>query len=202
MEQNPNQSPVQRKRRVVGAWTLILVVLTIVLLGYPLIQGQPGPKEFALAEKISAMGGTATIRFGVILMVNFAGSGVTDDDLAALEEATDVKYLDLSNTRITDAGLGHLKDLAKLRELDISRTKVTDHGLAMISQTFCKLQRLMLDETEVGDGGLPCLMQLSDLRAIHVAGTKVTPAGVRNFNDAMRAKYGWPDVAFNRQRKS
>ena len=49
---------------------------------------------------------------------------------------TELKRLNLNDTRITDAGLMHLKGMTELRILFLYDTQVTDAGIAELKQAL------------------------------------------------------------------
>jgi hypothetical protein len=65
---------------------------------------------------------------------------------------TQLRYLDLHNTKITDAGMVHLKGLTQLTGLSLWGTKVTDAGLANL-RGLSQLRDIDLNGTEVTDAG-------------------------------------------------
>ena len=67
-----------------------------------------------------------------VLTVSLRYCNVTDGDLIHLSKLTDLRHLELSDTRITDAGLEHLKGLTKLETLDFYNTDVGDAGLELL----------------------------------------------------------------------
>ncbi len=103
----------------------------------------------------------------------------TDTDMARLQDATNLIYLDLNFTRITDAGLKSLKRMTKLGILNLWHARITDAGLAHLSR-LSKLRSLQLTGTPISDNGLEHLKGLTNLQTLDVRGTKVTAAGVKS----------------------
>ncbi len=56
-------------------------------------------------------------------------SSITDADLAAIADQTDLIYLWLDDTAISDAGLVHLRRMRRLKFLYIRNSNVTDAGI-------------------------------------------------------------------------
>ena len=61
---------------------------------------------------------------------------VTDDLLAELKDARQIRKLFLTQTSITDAGLVHLENLKQLRVVMVRQTKVTPEGAYRLSQAL------------------------------------------------------------------
>lgn len=70
------------------------------------------------------------------LDINLAGTAISDDDLAHLNELPSLKSLDLDETRITDSGLPHLKRLTSLKRVSLARTCVTVTGMAELHRAL------------------------------------------------------------------
>ena len=70
---------------------------------------------------------------------------MTDAGLVHLKGLTELKELDLSDTRVTDVGLVHVKGLTKLQYLDPSGTQVTDAGLVDLQTALPKCRILTQD---------------------------------------------------------
>lgn len=81
---------------------------------------------------------------------------LTNDDMAVLEQATRLQWLDLESHPIGDAGIQRLRNCQRL-------------------------QVLMLRGTTVTDVSLDHLQGHPDLKSVFVGGTRVTPAGVKRF---------------------
>ena len=130
-------------------------------------------------------------------------SGVTDEDLRAVEAMTGLEVLEVQGCKqVTDAGLAHLRPLIHLRSLHAQGTGVTDEGLkhlagltqlALLSvgstkvtdaglnhlAPLTKLQKLFLDRTLVTDAGMPAIAQLANLEDLWLNGLPgLTDAGL------------------------
>ena len=115
--------------------------------------------------------------FDRVSVVDLAGTGATDADLAHLAGLTDLLWLKLSGTQVTNSGLLHLARLTGLARLDLDGTQVTDAGLAHLAG-LTSLVELDLERTQVTDAGLAHLTGLTDLDLLHLLGTQVTDAGL------------------------
>jgi uncharacterized protein (TIGR02996 family) len=91
-------------------------------------------------------------------------------------ERGDVEYLDFSGTRLTDDDLAALAVLPRLRRLTLADTAVSDAGCASLAR-LPSLERLDLRRTAVTDRGLARLASAPRLVALVVEGASVTPAG-------------------------
>ena len=69
------------------------------------------------------------------------GHDVTDADIALLAAFTEVRSLELSNTRVTDAGMASLKSLVNLEELNLINNRISDAGLSGVAD-LVNLRRL------------------------------------------------------------
>ena len=103
-------------------------------------------------------------------------TGVTDDDLKAVEELRKLNSIHMQGTRITDAGLVHLRRLANLTSLMINNTRVTTAGLKHLNQ-LTKLRQLGVSGSEVGDAGLILLTGLP-ITELSFVKTQITDAGM------------------------
>jgi hypothetical protein len=83
------------------------------------------------------------------IVLQMANADVTDDTLAYLEDMTDLRELDLSDTKVSDAGLAALRPLTSLQTLRLARTAITDAGFKEHIAPIESLQRLDLTGTEV-----------------------------------------------------
>ncbi len=70
------------------------------------------------------------------------GRPVGDNDLALLSPLTNLKYLDLTNSRITDTGLENLKGHTRLEQLYVHGTQVTNEGVKSLQVALpdCAIQ--------------------------------------------------------------
>lgn len=75
--------------------------------------------------------------------VNLSSTRLCDDDLACLEELSDVDVLDLSGTLVSDAGIAHLQRLTRLQMLVLDGTHVTVDGLAALRRALPELAIIM-----------------------------------------------------------
>jgi len=57
-----------------------------------------------------------------------------------IKELTNLKSLNLSQTKVADEGLEHLQGLAKLQTLYLRSTQVTDAGIAELKKALPKCQ--------------------------------------------------------------
>jgi hypothetical protein len=118
--------------------------------------------------------------------VNFKlqGPAIKDENLAPLQDLSNLVHLDLGKTAITDAGLANLKGLTKLTELHLEETKITDKGIANLKD-LKSLEYLNLYGTAITDAGLDQLKDLPNLKHLYVWQTKVTEGGVKKLKAAL-----------------
>lgn len=91
-------------------------------------------KAEAAWDRIEALGGHG-VWDGEMVIVSFAGTKVTDDDLTLFRDFPFVQVLDLSGTGIGDGGLAHLAELKALEEVIVVGTKVSRPALAAFRHT-------------------------------------------------------------------
>ncbi len=111
------------------------------------------------------------------------GVALSDFNLDALAEMTNLEALDLHDTQVGDRGLAQLEPLKRLSRLNISGTRVTDAGLDALSG-FTALEQIRLWRTQVGDAGAAKLAKLAHLKALDLADTKLTDAGLVRLAEA------------------
>jgi hypothetical protein len=97
---------------------------------------------------------------------------IDDAAMPVIGQMKMLSSLGLSKTRITDAGLESLKSLKSLHELDLDGTSVTDTGLESL-KSLKNLHELDLDDTKVTDTGLESLKSLKDLQNLRLNGTSL-----------------------------
>lgn len=154
---------------------------------------------------------------GTVDNLGLESTGVTDADLAALEQLTELRHLDLDYTKIGDEGIEHLAGLQHLLWLDVEDTQITDDALATIGKLSAldslildgtavsddglrrlegmqSLGRLRLRRTAITDAGLDHLAQIKSLKSVDLEGTVVTQAGVEKFRQALpQCQVRWDD---------
>jgi hypothetical protein len=109
---------------------------------------------------------------------------VNDRILTNVEVLTELKSLNLSDTRITDSGLEKLRGLKTLRLLALSGTQVTNNGLDHI-MGLTRLETLSLHDTEISDAGLEHLKGLTELEYLYLHNTHVTEEGIQGLRKAL-----------------
>ncbi len=104
-------------------------------------------------------------------------SGVTDDDLKALEGMARLQHLQFQRTSIGDAGMVHLQPLKDLVSLLINSTNVTDQGMKSLGQ-LTSLKLLLVNNARVTDAGLANLEQMANLKHLAVGYSTITDSGM------------------------
>ena len=106
----------------------------------------------------------------------------SDEDLAALETATQLHFLDLTGSRVTDAGLPHLLPLEKLVALSLEVCDgVTDEGCLTLGK-MAQLKSLVLKKTgfepdSITNVGLGHLASLHQLQVLVLYGNRINDEG-------------------------
>jgi hypothetical protein len=86
-------------------------------------------KAQAAWDRIEVLGGLGVWERELVV-VSFANSGVTDEDLSVFRDFPYIQVLDLSHTKIGDNGLHHLAHLPALEELILVDTTISEQALA------------------------------------------------------------------------
>jgi hypothetical protein len=90
--------------------------------------------------------------FERICCVYLGGTKVTDRDVQAISNLTELRELYLHRTGISDAALEHIGELQALRVLHLRNTGVSDEGLEKL-RDLTNLRELYLFETQISDAG-------------------------------------------------
>lgn len=142
---------------------------------------------------------------GQLDSLDFYGRDVTNETLALLDAAPQLRFFDLAKTAVTDKGLRHLKNLEHLQDLGIARSeKITDQGLRHIAdlstltdlnlfylpnvtnqglrhlKSLENLEYLALKRTDITDEGLKHLEGLTSLKTLHITGVHITGRGLKH----------------------
>jgi len=94
-----------------------------------------------------------------------------DDDLAYLEDATELEVLDLSGSAITDEGLAHLAGLTGLKKLSLARTDVRRAGVKQLDK-LVNLEYLDLHGTQVDGAVAYYFREMPNLRWLNLGRTR------------------------------
>ncbi|HWB95997.1 MAG TPA: hypothetical protein VG672_04830, partial [Bryobacteraceae bacterium] len=90
---------------------------------------------------------------------------------------TEMRSLDLTNTRLDDQGMRSLQGMTHLQKLYAHDALITDEGLQYI-RNLHELTELDLYNTRITDAGLVYLKGLTNLRKLNLLGASVTDAGL------------------------
>jgi hypothetical protein len=118
-----------------------------------------------------------TSRLAGVRRLYLGDSSITDQEIACLSHATELRYLSLANTRVTDKALRYLKPMTCLRELHLGGTSVTGPGLVHLKGLF-QLEALGLSDTKVDDKSVRHLKELPRLENLFLNNTSVTTKSV------------------------
>ncbi len=100
--------------------------------------------------------------------------------LAALQESTDLRIVDLSSTHITDRSVGSLSLAKRLRELLLADTELTDSAIGVVTAQFPQLECLDLSGTGITDSCVLSLRKLKSLRWLDLRGACITDNGIND----------------------
>lgn len=116
-------------------------------------------------------------------------TGWDKTDYSVLTARPDTVVLQMANADVTDATLDYLQSMSNLKELDLNDTKVTDAGLAKIKDK--PLVTLRLRNTAISDSGFrEHLLGLESLMELDLRGTVVLPATFREWKAAKPSRKG------------
>lgn len=103
---------------------------------------------------------------------------VTAAGLPHLRAATKLTYLKLGcNKELQGGSLSSLRSLTELRSLDLHNTKVADSDLVSLRQ-FPKLETLLLYRTSLTSAALAHVADLDQVKTLDLGSSKVTVAGL------------------------
>lgn len=134
----------------------------ITIEGLKIISGLPN------LRKVSYPGSIHDIDFfraGILNMikvktsVGLSSCGITDAELALLENMTALETLILSRNKITDNGLSSFKGLSRLSYLDLASNKITDGGIEQLAG-LKRLRTLDLKGNRVTQKGAASLKKM------------------------------------------
>lgn len=128
-------------------------------------------------QPLSEATGNVTVSSGKALKLNL--SKEAGDDLSPLSAlaANDLVILNFEGVEITDDQLKHISDLTGLQELDLSETNILGTGLKYLDK-LDSLKKLWLANTHVGDNELSCFLELPSLEGLGLRDTPTTDAGM------------------------
>ena len=139
----------------------------------PAKSGPAAQLETSFEEQLAA------VRSGEVDRIEIRFRALSMDELAELQQLTDLKQLRLEQTPITDEGVELLLNLRELKILNLPRARFTDRALARFRQ-FSKLELLRCGSPQVSDDGIAHIRQLSRLRFLHLIDTPITDAGLKH----------------------
>jgi Leucine-rich repeat (LRR) protein len=122
-------------------------------------------------------GTTAGLRLPAGLESLRLNSNWNDAALEFVRPLTNLRSLDLGDTRATDAGLTAVVGLPNLKHLVCGFSRLTNAGTRTLGR-LGQLEYLSLADAPVTDAGLDPLGKLTALKELDLTGTKVTAAGV------------------------
>ena len=113
-------------------------------------------------------------------MTELRGKRVTNERLAALN-LPKLQQLHLLGTSITDEGMAVLAEAVNLREVLIDSQLITDRSMEVLC-ALPQLVSLFLDEVPlITDAGVAHLQRRTELRELRLKGTHLSDRGVRSF---------------------
>ncbi len=121
--------------------------------------------------------------------LDLSNTGITDQDLASIENFFDLNSLMLANgpfhsgtarpnmpqNVITDAGLAHLSRLTELIGIDLCGTDISDEGLKVLA-SMPKLKWVYLSGTKIRGPGMAHLRSHEQLMMLEINGCELLPS--------------------------
>ena len=105
---------------------------------------------------------------------------LTNDALVYLENATQLKVLELHNVSLKGIGFVYPNNLPNLEELILRGRKFTDEGLWYFNALkWDNLHTLELSRTGITDKGLSCISNLTSLQTLDLFDTQITNEGLK-----------------------
>ena len=123
----------------------------------------------------SAIGLAVVGKLSGLTSLSLRHTPADDGVLAAMNELTHLRSLDLENSQITGAGLGHLKSHGELQELNLQATRIDDGSLAALPSI--PVQTLNVSKTSIGNPGLAEIANIPTLQSLDISQSRVTGAG-------------------------
>jgi hypothetical protein len=115
-------------------------------------------------------------------------TGWDQTDYSLIEAYPDIVVLQMANPDVTDDTLEHLRGLTQLRELDLNDTKVTDRGL-MVLAALPQLRELRLARTPITDDGFRAFAAARpSLAKVDLTGTPVKGKTKRQWKQAQAGR--------------
>ena len=114
--------------RACGPYNLCLVLLM------GLVSAGCSETHSGHAQAVENLGGTLTAH------LEFAYSGITDEDLADLDFPETIRSISLRQTGVTDAGITELARATRLEHVDLTNTKISDAAISILT-TLPELRR-------------------------------------------------------------
>lgn len=100
-----------------------------------------------------------------LVVLNFEGAEITDDQLKHISNLTGLQELDLSETNILGTGLKYLARLDSLKKLWLANTHVGDNELSYLLELPC-LEGLGLRDTPTTDTGMVHVGKITSLETL------------------------------------
>jgi len=105
---------------------------------------------------------------------------VEDDDLARLSGLTELRSLDLSNSKLSAAGIGKLKRLVGLHTLDLSGIDLSAFDLSQL-ESLTLLKRLRVKGVPARDDWIIKLAAWENMKFLDIRDSAVTSIGAKAF---------------------
>jgi len=116
-----------------------------------------------------------SIAFGL----EFAGTGLANQDLRDLRHLVNLHTLKIANTRVTNGGLKHVAHFGDLEVLALNDTMIT--GLNELTR-LKRLQSLRLSNTKITDSGLKEVGKLKSLWLLDLSYTRIRDEALREIS--------------------
>lgn len=108
--------------------------------------------------------------------IYLAGSKLAPRTLELLPSLDDVHFVSFNSSGFTDRHVAALDELTALRELQLNGTLITGRGLMRLANRH-RLTILTLNDTSIDDGAVDTLAAMKSLRKLHVNKTRLSEGG-------------------------
>lgn len=115
--------------------------------------------------------------------LTISGSGLANQDLAALAPLLQLEYLEIAGLGVDDVGAFYLGGITSLKQLDLDDAVVSDIGIRHLAN-LNELDYLDL-RGHYTDDGLQQLSRLSRLQMVQLSSPYLTDGGVRRLSEAL-----------------
>jgi len=120
--------------------------------------------------------------------LNLRDTKITDNGLAFVKGYENLEHIFLDRSDVTEAGLKHLKDLGKLKTFSAEELFIYNDGLEVL-KNWPLLTVLDLRGTKISDRGLEHVAGLTKLERLNLSNTKISDDGLSQLKNLIKLQY-------------